>query len=191
MWGVDRALFVVLLLEMVTLSSTPWSIVLFEKLIVPHFVKKLRCMVSESSLPCSQQPAAHPIPEPDESSPRPPPNSWRYMLRPAFRLRLGLPGGLFTLRFPPPKSYLHLSSHPCVPRYPPSICFLIWSPGWYLVRSAYHEPSHSAVFSSPLLPLRIICPHHLVVEVGYRRLHHYQGFSCTWSDSEPHIVFLQ
>ena len=43
MLGMDRVLFVIWMLEMLTLSSTPWSSVLFEKLTVPHLVKKLHC----------------------------------------------------------------------------------------------------------------------------------------------------
>lgn len=58
----------------VTLSSTTWSSVLFEKLIVHHLFK-LHFMVSEISSPYSQQPATRPSPEPDESIPRSHPNS--------------------------------------------------------------------------------------------------------------------
>ena len=67
---------VVCSLGMVTLSSTPWSSVLLEERIVPQLVKKLHCTVSESSLPCSQQPTTRPSPElEDQSIPRCHPNS--------------------------------------------------------------------------------------------------------------------
>jgi len=36
-------------------------------------------MEREGSLPHSQQPATYPYPKPDQSSPFPYPNSWRYV----------------------------------------------------------------------------------------------------------------
>jgi hypothetical protein len=48
----------------------PWSRVLLEKPTVTQLVKPF--MEPEGSLPCSQQPATGPCPEPDDSSPHPP-----------------------------------------------------------------------------------------------------------------------
>jgi hypothetical protein len=50
---------------------TPWSRILLQKLTVAQLVEKFPAfMEPESSLPCSQQPATDPYPEPDESSPQ-------------------------------------------------------------------------------------------------------------------------
>jgi hypothetical protein len=53
-------------------------------------------MENESSLPCSQEPATRPHPEPDQSSPRnsPHPVSWRTVVILPSHLCLGLPSGL-------------------------------------------------------------------------------------------------
>jgi hypothetical protein len=45
---------------------TPWNRVLLEKLIVARLVKKFRAFYgTKDSLPCSQDPATGPCPEPD------------------------------------------------------------------------------------------------------------------------------
>jgi hypothetical protein len=49
----------------------------------------------EGSLPCSQEPAACPSPEPDQSSPRPHLISWRSSLLLSYHTLLGLPSGFF------------------------------------------------------------------------------------------------
>jgi len=58
-------------------------------------------MEPEGSLPCSQDPATGPYPEPDESSPHLPTLLLlRSILTLPSRPRLGLPSDLFTLSFP-------------------------------------------------------------------------------------------
>jgi hypothetical protein len=54
-------MFVIGLLGVVTLISTPLNSVLFEKLVVPYLVKKLHCMVPEGSLPCHSSPPLVPF----------------------------------------------------------------------------------------------------------------------------------
>jgi hypothetical protein len=58
-------------------------------------------MEAEGSLPCSQEPATGPCPEPDESSPHPPLFiSLRSILMLSPHIRLGLPSGIFPSGFP-------------------------------------------------------------------------------------------
>jgi hypothetical protein len=57
-------------------------------------------MEPEGSLPCSQEPATGPYPEPDESSSHPHPSSLRSILMLPSYLRLGLMSGLFPSGFP-------------------------------------------------------------------------------------------
>jgi hypothetical protein len=54
---------------------------------------------ADSSLPCSQEPATCPEPEPDESNPRPHPIYGRYTLLLSSLLRLVIPSGLVSRGF--------------------------------------------------------------------------------------------
>jgi hypothetical protein len=67
-------------------------------------------MEPEGSLPHLQLPATCLYPEPAQSSPEPHLTSWRAILILSSHLRLGLPSGLFTSRFPSKTLYTPLSS---------------------------------------------------------------------------------
>jgi hypothetical protein len=66
-------------------------------------------MEPENSLPHSQEPATCPYPEPYQSSPGPPPTSWRSILILSFHLRLGLKSHI---PFPLLKLYQRISPGP-------------------------------------------------------------------------------
>ena len=100
-------------------------------------------------------PATCPYPQPDRSSPCPPPTSWRSILILSSNLCLGLPSGLFPSGFPTKTPYTLLPS-PYVLRAPPISFFSILSPEQHLVSSTDHSAPHYVVFSitSYLVPLR-------------------------------------
>jgi hypothetical protein len=89
---------------------TPWSTVLLDKLLVTQLVTKFPAfMEPKGSLPCSQQPATGPYPEPDAFSPHVPTlfSLWSTL---SSRLRLGFPSGLLPGDFPTKISYALLIS---------------------------------------------------------------------------------
>jgi hypothetical protein len=69
--------------------------------ISPHFVS------AESSLPLSQLYATRPYPEPEQSSPCPPPTSWRSTLILCPHIRIGIQSGIFPSHVPCAKSHVH------------------------------------------------------------------------------------
>jgi len=75
----------------------------------------------------TQQLATGPYPEPEESSPHPPPFSLRFILILFTPLRLGLPRGLFPSGFLT-KNCKHFSFLPRVLHDPPTSFSLTWSP---------------------------------------------------------------
>jgi len=89
-------------------------------------------MEPEGSLPHSQVLAICPYSEPDQSSPRPHPTSWRSILILSSHLSLGLPSGLFPSGLVTKTLYTPLPS-PYVLQAPPTSFFSIWSPLQHLV----------------------------------------------------------
>jgi hypothetical protein len=68
----------------------------------------------------------------------PHPTSWRVIIVLSFHPHLGLPNGLFLLRFPHPTPVCTSLCLPYVLLALPISC-LIWSPEWYLVRNTDHK----------------------------------------------------
>ena len=98
----------------------------------------------------SQKPATYPHSEQDQFSPHTQTIPLRCILILSSRLHLGLPSDLFHSDFST-EPCMYLSSSPYLPHEPPISLFLIWSPEWYLVRSAGRETRQCTISSSLLL----------------------------------------
>jgi hypothetical protein len=108
-------------------------------------------MEPEGSPPHSQQPATCPYPEPDRSSPCPPPPFrrledpfWYYPPIYAWVFQVGSFPQVSSL-----KPYMHLSSPLYVLHVLPIPVVLTSSPEWDLLRSTEHKAPCYAVFSTP------------------------------------------
>jgi len=107
------------------------------------------------SLPHSQVPATCPYPEPDQSSPCPPPTSLRYILLWSSLLCLGLSSGLFPSGFPTKTLYAPLLSLICAtcPAHFILLCLImqiIFCVGYWSLNSSLCSFLHSSVTSSLL-----------------------------------------
>jgi hypothetical protein len=76
-------------------------------------------MEPKSSLPCSQEPATGPYPEPDESDPHPKPDFLKIHFKTIIHFHAVLPSGLFTSGFPTKTLCAFLTSHACYMPRPP------------------------------------------------------------------------
>jgi hypothetical protein len=109
-------------------------------------------MEPEGSSPYSQQPATCPYPEPDRSSPCPPPPSNLSKIH----FNITLPSTPGFSKCSPSLSFPHqnpvCTSPPYVPHVLPISVLLTWSPKWDLVSNTEHKAPCYVVFSTPLLP---------------------------------------
>jgi len=145
--------------------TTPWSRALLEKLTDSQLVKKFSATYGTRIFIAALTSARHlslSWASPTQSMP-PHPTSWRSNFILSSHLRLGLPSGLFPLRFPhqnrvyasplPHTFYISHPSHVSRQVRCTTLCFVTWDV--FTVRSCYHLAQNLKLDDHPLLTVRI------------------------------------